>query len=378
MDAINPNDIAKLNKDEISFITLKNGKMVMVDESAPEKYISNKINDEKNYQNKKLNIDKKTQNFSISKKITYLFEGNDINNNLNSGKLNSKHSFINQPKILKNNFNLISFISKNTNFSYKNNSNKKVTNNIPNLKMKNIIKEKEMNINNDLNELDNVNTSNISNLANQKKDELAMEEKLGMNCKTKSRNINNDLFEEKYNQKFNSVASLKITADLNKYFSKTQQTFNSLLTQLKQKKIKYSMNPKDKNRYLKYYELYKNKGKDNEKLKNINFNKIQYYQEENNNNEDSNKNNNDILGKNKFNKNILNIFNSKYHSTFYRNVNQDLFGENDSVRTSLNSFYWNRTSASSKNIITNSKLSKGSIGYSSTLICPSNIFKTNL
>ena len=374
MDAINPNDIAKLNKGEISFITLKNGKKVMVDESAPEKYISNEINDgEKN--NNKLNNDKKTQNFSISKKITYLFKGNDINNNLNLGKLNSKNSFINQPKILKNDFNLISFISKNTNFSYKNNSNKKVLNDIPNLKMKNILKENKINQYNEHNELDNVNTSNITNLTNQKKDELTEEEKLNMRYNQKSRNLNNDLFEEKYNQKFNSVVSLKITADLNKYFSTTQKTFNTLLSQLKQKKIKYSLNPKDKRSYQRYYEFYKNKEKD--KNKNINFNKIKYYQEPNKD-EDSNKNNNEILGKNKFNKNNLNIFNSKYRTIFYRNMNHDSIGVNDSMRSSItrssiNSFYGNRTRASSE-----SKISAGNIGYSSTLICPSNIFKSNL
>lgn len=371
MDAINPNDIAKLNKGEISFVTLKNGKMVKVDESTPEKYISNEINDGKKNYNNILNNDKNTQKFSISKKITYLFEGNDINNNLNLGK----NSFINQPKILKNDFNLISFISKNTNFSYNNNPNKKVINNIPNLKMKNIFKENEININNEHNELDNVNTSNINNLTNQKKDDITEEEKLDMRYNKKSRNITNDLFEEKYNQKFNSVLSFKITADLNKYFSTTQKTFNSLLTQLKQKKIKYSLNPKDKSRYQRYYELYKNKEKGGGT--NINFNKIKYYQEPNND-EDTNKNKNEILGKNKFNKNNLNVFNSKYRTIFYRNSNQDSIGVNDSIRSSINrssinSIYGSRTRASSEN-----RISNGSIGYSSTLICPSNIFKSNL
>ena len=52
MDAINPNDISKLDRDAISFITLKNGKMIMVDESAPEKYTSNELNTTNNLNNK--------------------------------------------------------------------------------------------------------------------------------------------------------------------------------------------------------------------------------------------------------------------------------------------------------------------------------------
>ena len=72
MEAINPNDIAKLEKDEISFITFKNGNMIMVDESAPEKYQSKEIkNNDKNIRINNKDKDKNFQKLSISKKIIF-------------------------------------------------------------------------------------------------------------------------------------------------------------------------------------------------------------------------------------------------------------------------------------------------------------------
>ena len=46
MESINPNDIGELDTETISYITLKNGNMVMIDDSVPEK-----LKKEKNIKN---------------------------------------------------------------------------------------------------------------------------------------------------------------------------------------------------------------------------------------------------------------------------------------------------------------------------------------
>ena len=379
MEAINPNDIAKLEKDEISFITFKNGNMIMVDESAPEKYQSKEIkNNDKNIRINNKDKDKNFQKLSISKKIIFNFEGKESNLNLENKNIYQKSNDINNQKMQKNDFNLISYISKIVDFSYKGNPNKNIINNIPILKFNDNIKD---NMNNDQNKLDNLSSSNLSNCINTKNEEITEEEKIDMRIKRKSRNYLeqiNSLIEEKNKQRANAVISLKIPADISREFTSTQQKFNSMLTLFKQKKSKYSSNNNDKSIYQKYYESYKNKDKNIKLLKQMHLNRIKYYEEAENENKDNYENKNDVLDKNKFNKNIFDNFNN--NNTFFGEANSK--ENNDTLSTinrfTINSLNGKMTRASSEKRLINYKLGGSNIGYSSTLICPINIFKSKI
>ena len=332
METINPNDFAKLNTDDISCITLKNGKMVMIDESAPEKF-SNKPS------NKNSNIlpnNKKFETLLISKHNILHFEGMKNFNKFNLQTINSRYNQNN----FKNDFNLISNISRNVNFSFK--PNKSVSNNIPNFFL---------------------NEDNYKKLNKE-------EEKIDMNIKGKSRNYFNTFTDEKYDQKkTNDMVSFSIHADLNKHYNLTQKTFMSMATQLRQKRNIYSSNIKDKSSYRKYYELFKNEKFNNKLLKNLNINRIQYYQKPENENTEKPK---DILNKYNINNNTLDFADNSNSILFSNGMNDS----NINNRTISTSFFGAKTRASSESKIFNYKIQSGMIGYSSTLICPKNIFKS--
>jgi len=330
MEAINPNDIAKLNTDDISCITLKNGKMVMIDESAPEKF----NNKPSNKNNNILNNDKKFEKLLISKHNILYFEGMNNFNKLNLEKTNSRYAIKNNQNIFKNDFNVISNISRNINFYFK-----------PNKTL----------------------SSNNKDLNNE-------EEKIDRNMKGKSRNYfdkMNTITDERFEQqKSNDMISFSIHSDLFKHYNSTQKTFISLATQLRQKRNKYSSNIKDKCNYQRYYELYQNKDFNNKLLKNLNINRIQHYQKPEKENTAKN-----ILDKYQINNNILD-YNFNNNSIIFSTGLNDSNINNRTISTT--SFYGAKTRASSKSRIINNKLRSGVIGYSSTLICPTNIFKSKL
>ena len=330
MEAINPNDIAKLNTDDISCITLKNGKMVMIDESAPEKF----NNKPSNKNNNILNNDKKFEKLLISKHNILYFEGMNNFNKLNLEKTNSRYAIKNNQNIFKNDFNVISNISRNINFYFK-----------PNKTL----------------------SSNNKDLNNE-------EEKIDRNMKGKSRNYfdkMNTITDERFEQqKSNDMISFSIHSDLFKHYNSTQKTFISLATQLRQKRNKYSSNIKDKCSYQRYYELYQNKDFNNKLLKNLNINRIQHYQKPEKENTAKN-----ILDKYQINNNILN-YNFDDNSIIFSSGMNDSNLNNRTISTT--SFYGAKTRASSESRIINNKLKSGVIGYSSTLICPTNIFKSKL
>ena len=330
MEAINPNDIAKLNTDDISCITLKNGKMVMIDESAPEKF----NNKPSNKNNNILNNDKKFEKLLISKHNILYFEGMNNFNKLNLEKTNSRYAIKNNQNIFKNDFNVISNISRNINFYFK-----------PNKTL----------------------SSNNKDLNNE-------EEKIDRNMKGKSRNYfdkMNTITDERFEQqKSNDMISFSIHSDLFKHYNSTQKTFISLATQLRQKRNKYSSNIKDKCSYQRYYELYQNKDFNNKLLKNLNINRIQHYQKPEKENTAKN-----ILDKYQINNNILN-YNFNNNSIIFSTGLNDSNINNRTISTT--SFYGAKTRASSESRIINNKLRSGVIGYSSTLICPTNIFKSKL
>lgn len=330
MEAINPNDIAKLNTDDISCITLKNGKMVMIDESAPEKF----NNKPSNKNNNILNNDKKFEKLLISKHNILYFEGMNNFNKLNLEKTNSRYAIKNNQNIFKNDFNVISNISRNINFYFK-----------PNKTL----------------------SSNNKDLNNE-------EEKIDRNMKGKSRNYfdkMNTITDERFEQqKSNDMISFSIHSDLFKHYNSTQKAFISLATQLRQKRNKYSSNIKDKCSYQRYYELYQNKDFNNKLLKNLNINRIQHYQKPEKENTAKN-----ILDKYQINNNILD-YNFNNNSIIFSTGLNDSNINNRTISTT--SFYGAKTRASSESRIINNKLRSGVIGYSSTLICPTNIFKSKL
>ena len=337
MESINPNDISNFLRDDISFITLKNGNKIIVDKSVPERYKN------KNNTSNLLSNNKVLQKLGISNNSTLFFKGLVKNNNLNFRTFNSRYNNINNQKILKNDFNLISSISNKMNFSFKPNLN----NNLINNKYNHLLNNK------------------------LKKDELKEEEKIDKLSKGKSRNNLdikiNSLLEEKSWQKTTPIITFNIISDLNKHLNLTQKTFNSLFTQLKQKKNKYSSKKEDRSLFHKYYELYKNK--EDTAIKQFirnNFNKIKHYEVPK---QEEARKNDDIFDRNKFNKNFFNES---------RNLNTIYIGMNDSDinnKTSINSFHSNRIRPLSEKKILNYKLGGGNLGYSSTLICPSNLFK---
>ena len=400
MESINPSDIANLDFDSISFITLKTGDMIMIDNSVPKKIqLDKKIKNNKNITQKdtikqKLSVSKQN-NFSYKGKITFNKFSSKYNNNINSNQI-----------LLKNNFNLISKISKNISFCYKAKYSKMFLNDIQNLNIKEVPKKnsflqynhnnndnKENFINNqNLNIINNNTKSNINenplnkekvkentqnltlkrNNLNTKTEEITEEENLDMRIKRKSRNYLerlNSIFSEKNKPLVNAVISLKIPSDVNREQSQTEKEFDMMVAQLKQKRSKYRINLNDHCIYQKYYELYK---ENNKEYKYFNLNRIKYYQEyENYNKENERMNTNE--NNNKIDNNIVN--NTFYGSFNNKGINKSLIGLNDTNannKTSM-SIYGEKIKTTRENKLFNSRIKE--IGCNSTLICPTNNFK---
>ena len=376
MKAINPNDLFKLDKDSISFITLKDGNMIMIDESAPEKFISNNPNKITNSSQK----NNSSQKLTVSKRLTFSYKGENIPNNLYNEKINSRYNDIYEQKILKNDFNLISKISKNTNFEFKPKiPNKNKINDINTFQL-----NENYNINNNINPKTNVNVNTskntLINLDENNNNNMTEEEKIDLRIRRKSRNYLERLnlaFGEKNKQLINAVISLKIPSDINRQFNATQKEFNSMVAQLKSKRSKYRTEENQKSIYRKNYELYKD---DNNKiLSNLKFSKLKHYEEAAADDIENEQllHKKELLGKNKF-KNY-NLNNNNFNDTIsllnLKGINKSIiFGTNDSFRSS-NSLYGNKTGFSNDSRSLSSRFGGNNIGYSSTLICPSNIFK---
>ena len=399
METINPKDVGKLDFDSISFITLKNGDMIMIDGSAPEKYKS----EAQKYDNYSTKIKNNIQNLEVMKQLSFTYKGKN--------KYNNTIDKINNKIILKNDFNSISYPSKAMNLSFKGISNNKFAlNNFQNLPMEQNIKKNSLfeisNINNNINlnnkrlsynpEINpNINTlkkatennnnnssetnsnnppsstrnNNINNLNIQTR-EMTEEEKLDQRIKRKSRNYLERLsliFNEKNKPLVNAVISLKIPSDVNRQISETEKEFDMMVTQLKQKRSKYNFSRTGNNLYNKYYELYKD---NNKEVKYLNLNRIKYYQEAENDNKENEPqmNNNETLNNNN-QRMVDNTFN--INNTIYTN-NKTNFGIG---LTDTNSFYGEKNRATRDN---NNFLSRIRTNSSSSLVCPSNIIKNKL
>jgi hypothetical protein len=406
METINPKDVGKLDFDSISFITLKNGDMIMIDGSAPEKYKS----EAQKYDNYSTKIKNNIQNLEVMKQLSFTYKGKN--------KYNNTIDKINNKIILKNDFNSISYPSKAMNLSFKGISNNKFAlNNFQNLPIKQNIKKNSLfeisNINNNINlnnkrlsynpEINpNINTlkkatennnnnssetnsnnppsstrnNNINNLNIQTR-EMTEEEKLDQRIKRKSRNYLerlNLLFSEKNKPLVNAVISLKIPSDINRQISETEKEFDMMVTHLKQKRSKYNFSRTGNNLYNKYYELYKD---NNKEVKYLNLNRIKYYQEAENDNKENEPqmNNNETLNNNN-QRMVDNTFN--INNTIYVN-NKTNFGigltDTNLNNKVMNSFYGEKNRATRDN---NSFSSRIRTNSSSSLVCPSNIIKNKL
>ena len=406
METINPKDVGKLDFDSISFITLKNGDMIMIDGSAPEKYKS----EAQKYDNYSTKIKNNIQNLEVMKQLSFTYKGKN--------KYNNTIDKINNKIILKNDFNSISYPSKAMNLSFKGISNNKFAlNNFQNLPIKQNIKKNSLfeisNINNNINlnnkrlsynpEINpNINTlkkatennnnnssetnsnnpssstrnNNINNL-NIQTLEMTEEEKLDQRIKRKSRNYLERLsliFNEKNKPLVNAVISLKIPSDVNRQISETEKEFDMMVTQLKQKRSKYNFSRTGNNLYNKYYELYKD---NNKEVKYLNLNRIKYYQEAENDNKENEPqmNNNETLNNNN-QRMVDNTFN--INNTIYVN-NKTNFGigltDTNLNNKVMNSFYGEKNRATRDNNNFSSRIRTNS---SSSLVCPSNIIKNKL
>ena len=405
METINPKDVGKLDFDSISFITLKNGDMIMIDGSAPEKYKS----EAPKYDNYSIKSKNNIQNLEVMKQLSFTYKGKNKYNTID--KINNKI-------ILKNDFNSISYPSKAMNLSFKGISNNKFAlNNFQNLPIKQNIKKNSLfeinNINNNINlnnkrlsynnpEINpNINTlkkatennnnnssetnsnnppsstrnNNINNLNIQTR-EMTEEEKLDQRIKRKSRNYLERLsliFNEKNKPLVNAVISLKIPSDVNRQISETEKEFDMMVTQLKQKRSKYNFSRTGNNLYNKYYELYKD---NNKEVKYLNLNRIKYYQEAENDNKENEPqmNNNETLNNNQ--RMVDNTFN--INNTIYVN-NKTNFGigltDTNLNNKVMNSFYGEKNRATRDNNNFSSRIRTNS---SSSLVCPSNIIKNKL
>ena len=123
METVNPKNFIDIDPYIVSFITLKDGNMIMIDESTPAKpnkvkLFSEPENNEKNNNNNIKSLNKqKTPELSLSEQIHFYYIGNQ-----------RKEESI--TIIKKNDFNLISNINNNINFSFINVDNKIHHNNI--------------------------------------------------------------------------------------------------------------------------------------------------------------------------------------------------------------------------------------------------------
>ena len=406
METINPKDVSKLDFDSISFITLKNGDMIMIDSSVPEKYKS-ELPKYDNHRNKK---EKNTLKLEVTKQLSFTFKGKKQFNNI-IDKTNKKI-------LIKSDFNKISYPSKTFNLTFKGMPNKHILNNIPNLSIKENIKKNllyeisnnintNFNINNKKTSINNNETnSNINNIKkineninsseansnnplstnrnnlNIQTNDITDEEKLDMRIKRKSRNYLerlNLLFSEKNKPLVNAVISLKIPSDVNRQISETEKEFDMMVTHLKQKRSKYNFNRKGSSVYHKYYELYK---ENNKEVKYLNLNRIKYYQEVENDNKENEPqiNTNEALNNNqKIIDNNLSINNTLYVNANNKGSHKSIFGigltDSNLNNKMANSFYGDKSRTTRENNFFTSRIRTAS---SSSLVCPSNIIKNKL
>jgi len=298
MESIHPNDILTLDMTKVSYVTLKDGSMIVIDDSVPEK--GNKV---KNGIPSSPNENKppKEIKLEISSPSTFSFKGNTDNNKFKSNfkigtqitkntnfsffgkKFESKSSFksnsnshsnnsSNKENKDLNNKNYISSILKNNN----NNLDQfNINNNIENQLIESSQNEPNNNNENEINiiktEKSDINQSNINtNLSNpllnymnnNQENQDTANSNLSRRKSRASRVFNTGILNRKNRIQINAVCTLSIRAE-DKHNINIIHQYNSLVDKLnaeRDKKPLYHINDfnKSKNTF-RYYDYYKNK-----------------------------------------------------------------------------------------------------------------------
>ena len=324
MESIHPNDIPTINIETISFITLKNGKMLMVDTSVPEKPKS-KIQQNKKYINSNL--------FLISEHLTITYKSVKQKKRKSRKSNNDEDDNSNIKKVIvKTDFNFVSHIDKIIDFFYKGRQKKNLSLNIPD-----IFSDKESSNGKNIEKLSKISEKSKkfekfysppsqteeSIINNENKNILNREnDEIGERIRRKSRNFVgrfSTILGDK--NKPNAVISMNIPSDFPYEISDTQKKFNMLVTQLRQRQSKYKNYLGGFNSYQKYYENFKcNKGNNFNDFQRKN--RIKYYQESEAEN----------LGKN-----LINLDNEKYQGNSININSSSLLGKLSNDITTITS-----------------------------------------
>ena len=424
MEMIHPKDVRLLDPETISFITLKNGNMIMVDNTAPLKPI---------IERKKIDFDQSVKNnLKISEKLSISYNKEEYKNKINKKYNQNYDNSLKNKKYEKNDWNKVYPIVKNINFSYIGSLEQCYTNNSPknikdNYSRKNLINKKKENItdaNNNCttnkkedyidftktsnfysspNSNINSNTNNLfngkilisegnenniiknmnKNVYEEDKDENSINDKLKKKSNYKERV--EKLFGDKNKPSVNAVISLDIPSDVPFDINGIQRQFNILINQLKRKKNKYQK-INDGENYQRYYELYKNSSN---KIYNGAFtftnNRLKYF-EEHINDDKAKQNENDLFEINNYKKNSLLSKNNSNNDIFYLNYKSDkdvnkannfytykIINDYNSKKKHTISYLLNdktRPSTSRTNI--NNKINRKGFRHNSAIIYPSN------
>ena len=321
MESIHPNDIITMDLSTISYLTLKNGNMILIDDSVPEKGNKENMKSAKQSDFGKNNskIIQKKFKLEITSPSSLYFKGIKIKNNYKENN-RKKYDLKVDNKIIKNeNFFIkgISLYSNNNNiyknnnifdkenitnnnhfdmdktskFTYNNSNKNDLYNNKNNLKQENEVPQsKSVHFN-----LNNINNNNINNEYENNQNKLGSNINTNMsipiinnfhntinnNIDTKtnlnSNNSNNNQESKRRNKSkifgffgkdkkvrisINAVCSLNIKAE-DKYKINLINQFNNLVDRLNEEREKTTVTKFLENekadKYSKFYPLYKNK-----------------------------------------------------------------------------------------------------------------------
>ena len=229
METINPSDVGQLDFNSISFITLKNGNMIVIDGSVKAKNNSRKQKFNDDFTKQK----RYKQQLSVSKHLTLFFKGKNLYNN-------NKNNFL----IMKNDFNQISNPCKIVSFCYKGKSNNKMAlKKIPNLTIDENIKYDSLFQNN----TENYYKTNLIN----KKDIISntkLESNIKKIIKKQINNTNENCAPIKRTKYFNNSGRLISPKKKQLYMSVYNNSSNVTGKIIKEKKNKINKSNIDKNK----------------------------------------------------------------------------------------------------------------------------------
>lgn len=374
MESIHPNDIMTLDMTKVSYVTLKDGSMIVIDNSVPEK--GNKTKKDIDSSSNKTKPPKEIK-LEISSPSTLSFKGNTDNNKFKSNfkigtqitkntnfsffgkKFESKSSFKSNSDSHSNNgsnkenkdLNNKNYISSTTIKSVlKNNNNNSnqfnINNNIENQLIKSSQKEPNNNNENEINIIkteksemnqSNINTNLSNPLLNYMNNNQEIQDTANSNLSRRksraSRVFNTGILNRKNRIQINAVCTLSIRAEDRHNINIIHQ-YNSLVDKLnaeRDKKPLYHINDfnKSKNSF-RYYDYYKNKASLIKKsMNNLNQN----FQFDTSNN--FNSGNNDEK-----NYKTINDYNKKYGNQIFNTIdrNKRFYRQNSGTLVSNRAF----------------------------------------